>query len=113
MDMTDYQDNSMSVISSVEFQRNLGLYQDKALAEPVTITKNGRKRLVLISVSEYERLKEQRDGSGSAPLGGESPALGKAAALTKPLKESLKPYANAIRTAFVASAEVSTVNVSP
>jgi len=46
MDMTDYQDRAMSVVSSAEFQRNLGLYQDKALAEPVTITKNGRERLV-------------------------------------------------------------------
>jgi hypothetical protein len=35
MDMTDYQDGAMSVVSSAEFQRNLGLYQDKALAEPV------------------------------------------------------------------------------
>jgi prevent-host-death family protein len=52
----------MSVVSSAEFQRNLGLYQDKALAEPVTITKNGRERLVLLSVDEYQRLKSQADG---------------------------------------------------
>ncbi|TIW51028.1 MAG: type II toxin-antitoxin system Phd/YefM family antitoxin, partial [Mesorhizobium sp.] len=43
----------MSVISSVEFQRNFGVYQDKALAEPVIISKNGRERLVLLSVDEY------------------------------------------------------------
>lgn len=49
----------MSVITSAEFQRNLGLYQDKALAEPVTITKNGRERLVLMSVEEYARLKRR------------------------------------------------------
>ena len=49
----------MSKITSAEFQRNLGLYQDKALAEPVTITKNGRERLVLLSVEEYERLKRR------------------------------------------------------
>lgn len=49
----------MSVVSSAEFQRNLGLYQDKALAEPVTITKNGRERLVLLSVEEYARLKRR------------------------------------------------------
>lgn len=49
----------MSKISSAEFQRNLGLYQDKALAEPVTITKNGRERLVLLSVEEYQRLKRR------------------------------------------------------
>lgn len=46
----------MSVVTSAEFQRNLGLYQDKALAEPVTITKNGRDRLVLLSIDEYRRL---------------------------------------------------------
>jgi prevent-host-death family protein len=49
----------MSTVSSAEFQRNLGLYQDKALAEPVTITKNGRDRLVLLSVEEYQRLKRR------------------------------------------------------
>ncbi|MBI5911965.1 MAG: type II toxin-antitoxin system Phd/YefM family antitoxin [Betaproteobacteria bacterium] len=49
----------MSVVTSAEFQRKLGLYQDKALAEPVTITKNGRDRLVLLSVEEYRRLKRR------------------------------------------------------
>jgi len=59
MDITDNQDNTMSVVTSAEFQRKLGLYQDKALAEPVTITKNGRERLVLLSVEEYQRLKRR------------------------------------------------------
>ena len=49
----------MSVVTSAEFQRKIGLYQDKALAEPVTITKNGRDRLVLLSVEEYRRLKRR------------------------------------------------------
>ncbi|AZO50237.1 type II toxin-antitoxin system Phd/YefM family antitoxin [Mesorhizobium sp. M4B.F.Ca.ET.058.02.1.1] len=57
----------MSVISSVEFQRNLGVYQDKALAEPVIISKNGRERLVLLSVDEYQRLKAHRDGTSAGP----------------------------------------------
>lgn len=47
----------MANITSAEFQRKLGLYQDKALSQPVTITKNGRERLVLLSVEEYRRLK--------------------------------------------------------
>ena len=38
----------MSTVTSAEFQRNVELYEDKALAEPVTITKNGRERLVLL-----------------------------------------------------------------
>jgi prevent-host-death family protein len=49
----------MSTITSAEFQRNVGLYEDRALAEPVTITKNGRERLVLLSVEEYQRLKRR------------------------------------------------------
>lgn len=49
----------MSKITSAEFQRNVGRYQDKALSEPVTITKNGRERLVLLSVEEYQRLKRR------------------------------------------------------
>jgi len=49
----------MSTISSTEFQRNVTLYEDKALAEPVTITKNGRERLVLLSIEEYQRLKRR------------------------------------------------------
>lgn len=47
-------------VPAAEFQRNIGLYQDKALSEPVFVTRNGRERTVLISVEEYARLK-QRD----------------------------------------------------
>jgi prevent-host-death family protein len=50
----------MITVSSVEFQRNFGRYQDVALTEPVAVTRNGRDRLVLLSVDEYHRLK-QRD----------------------------------------------------
>ncbi len=46
-------------ISSAEFQRQFGTLADKALTEPVTITRNGRDRLVLLSVEEYERLKRR------------------------------------------------------
>ncbi|QND64920.1 type II toxin-antitoxin system prevent-host-death family antitoxin [Mesorhizobium loti] len=98
----------MSVISSVEFQRNLGRYQDKALAEPVTITKNGRERLVLLSVDEYQRLKRHRDDASARPDNANPPALGnrlqfsaKSQVLTEPLKESLSPYFHSIKSAFV------------
>lgn len=50
----------MITISSAEFQRNFGRYQDVALTEPVAITRNGRERIVVLSVDEYHRLK-QRD----------------------------------------------------
>ena len=46
-------------ISSAEFQRQFGALSDKALTEPLTITRNGRDRLVLLSVEEYERLKRR------------------------------------------------------
>lgn len=46
-------------ISSAEFQKKFGSLADKALTEPVTITRNGRDRLVLISVEEYDRLKRR------------------------------------------------------
>jgi len=46
-------------VTSADFQRNIGLYQDEALKKPVAITKNGRPRTVLISVEEYERLKRR------------------------------------------------------
>ncbi len=50
----------MITVSSAEFQRNFGRYQDVALTEPVAITRNGRERVVVLSVDEYHRLK-QRD----------------------------------------------------
>ena len=46
-------------VTSADFQRNFGLYQDEALKKPVAITKNGRRRTVLISAEEYERLKRR------------------------------------------------------
>ncbi len=49
----------MVKISSVEFQKNFGRYQDTALTEAVTVTRNGRDRIVLLSVAEYQRLKRR------------------------------------------------------
>ena len=46
-------------VSSAEFIRNYGLLSDKAMAEAVTITRNGRDRLVLLGAGEYERLKSR------------------------------------------------------
>lgn len=92
----------MSVVSSAEFSRNLGLYQDKALAEPVTITKNGRERLVLLSVDEYQRLKSQAepDAGVSYPERSESRSFN-VEFLTRTLKAALKRYRGAIDTAFL------------
>jgi prevent-host-death family protein len=46
-------------VTSAEFHRNIGTYQDIALTKAVTITKNGRERTVLISAAEYARLKRR------------------------------------------------------
>ena len=44
-------------VSSADFIKNYGQLTDRALSEPVTITRNGRDRLVVLSVEEYARLK--------------------------------------------------------
>lgn len=46
-------------VSTAEFIKNYGTLADKALAEPVTITKNGRDRLVVLSAEEYDRLRRR------------------------------------------------------
>lgn len=46
-------------VSSAEFIKNYGTLSDKALQEPVTITRNGRERLVLLSSEEYERMRRR------------------------------------------------------
>ena len=45
------------IVPAAEFQRNIGTYQDRALTEPVFVTRNGREKTVLLSVEEYRRLK--------------------------------------------------------
>lgn len=49
----------MTRVSAAEFQRYLGMLSDKALNQPVAITKHGRDHLVLLSAEEYARLKRQ------------------------------------------------------
>ena len=48
------------VASAGEVVREFSHYSDVALGRPVIVTKNGRPRNVMISVEEYERLR-QRD----------------------------------------------------
>ncbi|NEX22662.1 type II toxin-antitoxin system Phd/YefM family antitoxin [Thiorhodococcus mannitoliphagus] len=49
----------MLSITSADFQRHFGRYQDEALKEPLAITRNGRERLVVLSAEEYHRLKRR------------------------------------------------------
>ena len=46
-------------VTTADFVKNFGLLSDHALIEPVTITKHGRDRLVVVSATEYERLKRR------------------------------------------------------
>jgi prevent-host-death family protein len=49
----------MESVSAGEFQRKIGHYQDRALVEPIVVTRNGRERLVLLSAEEFKRLKRR------------------------------------------------------
>ena len=49
----------MRRVSSTEFQKKVGLYQDLALREPLTVTRNGRDKIVVLSAEEYGRLKRR------------------------------------------------------
>jgi prevent-host-death family protein len=46
-------------ISLAEFQKRVDALADTAVTQPVTITRNGRDQLVLLSIEEYERLKRR------------------------------------------------------
>ena len=46
-------------VTAAEVGKNFGQFADKALVEPVTITKYGREHLVLLSAEEYARLKHR------------------------------------------------------
>jgi prevent-host-death family protein len=45
--------------SARDCQRKWGTVQDAAIVQPVTISNNGRDRLVMMSVEEYRRLKRR------------------------------------------------------
>ena len=49
----------MIKISASELQRSLGSISDRAMREAVTITKQGRNHLVMLSYDEYARLKRR------------------------------------------------------
>jgi prevent-host-death family protein len=46
-------------VTTADFIKHYGRLADRALSEPVTITKNGHDRLVVLSAEEYERLKRR------------------------------------------------------
>jgi prevent-host-death family protein len=48
----------MSVVPAAEVQKNFGQYREAALGEPVIVTSYGKPSVVILSIAEYERLKE-------------------------------------------------------
>ena len=54
----------MTVVSTSEFQRNFGHFQELAQREPVMVTSNGRESVVLLSATEYTELKRYRYAYG-------------------------------------------------
>lgn len=53
-------------VSVKELLRNFSRLSDKALSEPVIITKNGRDRLVLVSIEEYSMLSDMIGDASAA-----------------------------------------------
>jgi prevent-host-death family protein len=49
----------MQQFSGLDLQRRTALVQEAALKEPVAITHHGRRRLVLVDIAEFERLKRR------------------------------------------------------
>ncbi len=51
-------------VTTAEFLKNFGTLADKALKEPITITKHGRDRFVMVEAAAFELLKESAAGQG-------------------------------------------------
>ena len=49
----------MATVTMTELQRHIGDIQEIALKEPVSITRNGREKYILLSTEEYQRLKRR------------------------------------------------------
>lgn len=49
----------MKRVTASDLIRNFGEFSDVALNEPVIVTRNGRERLVLLNVDEYNYLRHQ------------------------------------------------------
>lgn len=84
-------------VTASEFQQAFGSLTDRALEEPITITKDGRDHLVVLSAGEYARLKRQDRQVGRAE---ELPEEWVQALLQQPARDR-SPQAVAARKAFM------------
>jgi prevent-host-death family protein len=51
----------MRSVAATEVKQRLGQYLETALVEPVMIEKSGRPAVVMLSITEYERLRALED----------------------------------------------------
>ena len=51
----------MTAVTATELQGKTGAVIDRAIIEPVQVTRNNRSVVVLMSTKEYERLKDLED----------------------------------------------------
>ena len=76
--------------SSSEVQKNFGAYHDRALSEPVRVTKYGRETVYIVSAKTYHELKQaQREAIASADLTDAELALIEAAEIPAEHRTSL------------------------
>ena len=63
-------------VTSSEVQKNFGAYHDRALSEPVRVTKYGRETVFIVSAKTFHEMKQaQRDAVASADLSDDEMAL--------------------------------------
>lgn len=49
----------MITVTSTEFRKDAGRYEDEAQRQPVAVTQDGRERVVVLSSEEYRRLRSR------------------------------------------------------
>ena len=68
----------MKKVTSADMARKFSEFCDMALNEPIIVTKNGRERLVLLGVDEYNYLRDlaaQKEGARVAAISGDGRAV--------------------------------------
>lgn len=59
----------MATVPASEIQKNFGAFHDRALTEPVRVTRYGRETVVIVSAKEFHALKQaQRQSLSVADL---------------------------------------------
>jgi len=64
----------MKRVTSADMARKFSEFCDMALNEPIIVTKNGRERLVLLGVDEYNCLRDLAADKEEAPATAEADA---------------------------------------